>query len=50
MEEPAPRLDTLLDLESRHEDLLQRLDELDKRVQGVLKECQPVRCETAAAE
>jgi hypothetical protein len=35
---PAP-LDTLLDLEQRHEELLVQLDELDKRVESVLKEC-----------
>ncbi len=50
MEESAPRLDTLLDLENRHEDLLRQLDELDKRVLGVLKECQPARPEAAVAE
>ncbi len=32
----APRLELLLDLETRHEDLLDRLDELDKRVEKVL--------------
>jgi tetrahydromethanopterin S-methyltransferase subunit G len=29
-------LQSLLDLEARHDELLQRLDELDKRVEGVL--------------
>jgi tetrahydromethanopterin S-methyltransferase subunit G len=35
----AAQLETLLDLEARHEDLLQRLDELDRRVEKVLGEC-----------
>jgi tetrahydromethanopterin S-methyltransferase subunit G len=29
-------LEALLDLEARHDDLLERLDELDKRVERVL--------------
>ena len=41
MESPAPHLDTLLRLETQHDELLQRLDELDKRVVKVLSECQP---------
>jgi hypothetical protein len=40
----APQLKLLLDLESRHEDLLDRLDDLDKRVEKVLAEFLP-RCE-----
>jgi len=35
-----PHLDTILQLETQHEDLLQRLDELDKQVVKVLAECQ----------
>ena len=37
---PATHLDTILQLETQHEDLLLRLDELDKRVVQVLTECQ----------
>ena len=40
MQTPAPHLDTILQLETQHEDLLLRLDELDKRVVKVLTECQ----------
>ncbi len=40
MQTPAPHLDTLLRLETQHDDLLQRLDELDKQVVKVLTECQ----------
>ncbi len=39
MEDPAPQLDTLLQLEARHEDLLERLDHLDKQVERALREC-----------
>jgi hypothetical protein len=39
----APRLELLLDLETRHEDLLDRLDELDKRVEKVLAAFPPRR-------
>ena len=39
----APQLKLLLDLESRHEDLLDRLDDLDKRVEKVLAEFLPRR-------
>ena len=38
-----PSLDTLVDLENRHEKLLQRLVELDQRVETVLKQCQSGR-------
>jgi tetrahydromethanopterin S-methyltransferase subunit G len=31
-------LDTLIELESRHDELLERLDELDKRIEKVLAE------------
>jgi len=39
----APQLNLLLELEARHEDLLDRLDELDKRVEKVLAEFSPRR-------
>lgn len=39
---PHP-LDILVDLEARHDDLLRRLEELDKRVEKVLAEWQPAR-------
>lgn len=39
MKEPAGHLETLLELETRHEDLLRRLDELDQQVQKVLRRC-----------
>lgn len=38
MDNRCPELETLLDLENRHEELLQRLDELDKQVEKVLAE------------
>jgi len=37
------QLDLLIDLEARHEDLLLRLDELDKRVEKALAESQRYR-------
>ena len=40
MQTPATHLDTILQLETQHEDLLLRLDELDKQVVKVLAECQ----------
>ena len=33
------QLEELLELEARHDDVLRRLDELDKRVERVLAEC-----------
>ena len=39
----APRLELLLDLETRHEDLLDRLAELDERVEKVLADYPPRR-------
>lgn len=45
MEDRTPHLETLLELETRHEDLLQRLDELDRKVEKVLKQCQVARRE-----
>jgi hypothetical protein len=37
------QLETLLELEHRHEELLQQLEDLDKRVEKVLVEWQGVR-------
>lgn len=45
----AAQLEALLDLEARHEDLLERLDELDQRVEAVLRECLTARGEENAA-
>ena len=50
MQSRNPQLDTLLELETRHEDLLRRLDELDKKVEKVLKECQGGRTEAVVAD
>jgi hypothetical protein len=36
----TPHLDTILDLEARHEELLARLEELDRRVETALKDWQ----------
>jgi hypothetical protein len=43
MDSCTAQLDLLMDLEARHEDLLVRLDELDKRVAKTLAECQRYR-------
>jgi len=43
MDTPMPHLALLLDLEARHEDLLQRLEELDNRIEKALAECQIYR-------
>jgi hypothetical protein len=43
MDHQTAQLDLLIDLEARHEDLLLRLDELDKRVEKTLAECQRYR-------
>ena len=43
MEPQTPPVNLLMDLEARHEELLLRLDELDKRVEKVLAECQVYR-------
>ena len=40
MDPDASHLDILLALESRHDDLLHRLDELDQQVQKVLRKWQ----------
>lgn len=39
MDAAMQQLQTLLDLDARHDDLLRRLEELDKRVAEVLAEC-----------
>ncbi|MCE5301483.1 MAG: hypothetical protein LLF97_00050 [Planctomycetaceae bacterium] len=44
-----PCLNLLLDLEARHDELLARLDELDKRVEKTLAECQAFRVTTPVA-
>ncbi len=41
MEEDAPQLGSVQELEVRHDDLLEQIDELDKRVKQVLKEWRP---------
>jgi hypothetical protein len=43
MDDPAPHLDTILELEARQEDLLRRLEALDKQVEKVLAEAQSAR-------
>ncbi len=42
MDSTANQLRQLLDLDARHDDLLRRLDELDKRVAKTLAEYQPL--------
>jgi hypothetical protein len=48
------QLELLLDLEAKHDDLLKRLAELDKRVEKTLSEClalrQPKQCVTNCIE
>ena len=46
MPDPASSLDALLDLEARHEDLLDRLDALDQKVEQVLRQWQGGRAES----
>ena len=41
MDSETGLLETILELESRHDDLLHRLAELDQRVQETLKEYSP---------
>lgn len=41
MDVASGQLDRLLELEARHDDLLERLEELDHRVRRVLAKCQP---------
>ncbi len=43
MDTRAAQLDLLMDLETRHDDLMLRLEELDKRVERTLAECQRYR-------
>jgi hypothetical protein len=43
MDDQAPHLDFLLNLDGQHDELLVRLEELDKRVAKVLAECQAMR-------
>ncbi len=43
MNTQTPQLSLLMDLEARHEDLMLRLDVLDKRVQKTLSEWQGSR-------
>lgn len=43
MNTPAAQLDLLKELEVRHEELIVQLDELDKRVEKTLAECQVYR-------
>jgi hypothetical protein len=49
MEDYTAQLATLIDLDARHDDLLDRLDDLDKRVERVLSECLADRAPAAAA-
>ncbi len=43
MDSATSHLELLLELEARHDELLQRLAELDKRVEKVLAESVPAR-------
>jgi hypothetical protein len=43
MDNQTPSLDLLMSLEARHDELLLQLDELDKRVERTLAECQVYR-------
>ena len=43
MDTQTPQLDLLMDLDARHEELLRQLEELDKRVEKALVECQAFR-------
>ncbi len=43
MDTPHSQLEALLELEARHDDLLERLDALDKRVAKVLAQYLPGR-------
>jgi hypothetical protein len=46
MDAQMPEVTLLMDLEARHEELLRRLDDLDKRVEKTLAECQGCRTGT----
>ena len=39
MDAQSGHIEALLELEARHDDLLERLEDLDKRVERVLREC-----------
>jgi hypothetical protein len=43
MNTQTPAFDLLMDLDARHEEVLRRLEELDKRVEKALVECQAFR-------
>ncbi len=43
MSTTAQHLDLILDLEARHDDLIQRLDDLDERTAKVLADCLVIR-------
>ena len=49
MDTAASHLESLLELEARHEELLERLDDLNQRVEKVLADCAPAREDDAAA-
>jgi hypothetical protein len=49
MDTRTAQLDLLMDLEARHDDLMLRLDELDKRVERTLAECQRYRVMVSGA-
>lgn len=49
MEAARQQLETLMHLEARHDELLLRLDELDRRVEKVLAEWGPAREPGAAS-
>ena len=50
MDTPVTQLDLLIDLESRNDDLLLRLDELDNRVERTLAECQVYRANPSSSD
>lgn len=50
MGDTASGIDLLADLESRYDDVLRRLDEVDKRVERTLAECLASRQKPPAAE
>jgi len=45
---PTHQLDLLLELEARHDDLIQRLEDLDERTSKVLADCLVIRQPTPA--
>jgi hypothetical protein len=50
MTESASPIDTLLDLETRHEELLDQLAELDQQVEQVLRQWQGGRMDEAPSD